>query len=189
MTKGNDSVQVWDILVRIFHWTLAMAFLVAWLSAEELDTLHYSAGYTIAALVTFRVIWGVIGTHYARFNSFVFRWKTVKSYLKEFFSLKPSRYVGHNPAGGLMVILLLISLALVALTGMAMIASDGLGPLAGSWFSQLSGEWIEDFHELLANFTLGLVVFHIAGVVVSSLIHKENLIRAMITGKKKVKEV
>lgn len=88
-----------------------------------------------------------------------------------------------------MVILLLISLAVVAFTGMAMIASDGLGPLAGSWFSQFSGEWIEDFHELLANFTLGLVVFHIAGVVVSSIIHKENLIRAMITGKKKAKEV
>ena len=184
----KKSVRVWDPLVRIFHWTLVLSFAVAWVSADEFDTLHFWAGYTIAALVAFRVVWGVIGTRHARFTDFVYRLTTIKSYLIDLAALRPKHYVGHNPAGGLMVIILLLSLGLLTFTGMASVAIDGIGPLAGTWVESISGHWMEDVHEAVANLVLAFVLFHIAGVLVSSLVHGENLVRAMINGKKEIEE-
>ena len=184
----KKSVRVWDPLVRIFHWTLVLSFAVAWVSADEFDTLHFWAGYTIAALVAFRVVWGVIGTRHARFTDFVYRLTTIKSYLIDLAALRPKHYVGHNPAGGLMVIILLLSLGLLTFTGMASVAIDGIGPLASTWVESISGHWMEDVHEAVANLVLAFVLFHIAGVLVSSLVHGENLVRAMINGKKEIEE-
>ena len=184
----KKSVRVWDPLVRIFHWTLVLSFAVAWVSADEFDTLHFWAGYTIAALVAFRVVWGLIGTRHARFTDFIYRFSTVKSYLIDLAALRPKHYVGHNPAGGLMVVILLLSLALLTFTGMASVAIDGIGPLAGTWVESISGHWMEDLHEAVANLVLAFVLFHIAGVLVSSLVHGENLVRAMINGKKEIEE-
>jgi cytochrome b len=184
----KKTVRVWDPLVRIFHWTLVLSFAIAWVSADEFDTLHFWAGYTIAALVAFRVVWGVIGTRHARFTDFVYRLSTIKSYLIDLAALRPKHYVGHNPAGGLMVIILLLSLGLLTFTGMASVAIDGIGPLAGTWVESISGHWMEDVHEAVANLVLAFVLFHIAGVLVSSLVHGENLVRAMINGKKEIEE-
>ncbi len=184
----KKSVRVWDPLVRIFHWTLVLSFAVAWVSADEFDTLHFWAGYTIAALVAFRVVWGLIGTRHARFTDFVYRLTTIKSYLIDLAALRPKHYLGHNPAGGLMVVILLLSLGLLTFTGMAFVAIDGIGPLAGTWVESISGHWMEDVHEAVANLVLAFVLFHIAGVLVSSLVHGENLVRAMINGKKEIEE-
>lgn len=184
----KKTVRVWDPLVRVFHWTLVLSFAIAWVSADEFDTLHFWAGYTIAALVAFRVVWGVIGTRHARFTDFVYRLSTIKSYLIDLAALRPKHYVGHNPAGGLMVIILLLSLGLLTFTGMASVAIDGIGPLAGTWVESISGHWMEDVHEAVANLVLAFVLFHIAGVLVSSLVHGENLVRAMINGKKEIEE-
>lgn len=184
----KKTVRVWDPLVRVFHWTLVLSFAIAWVSADEFDTLHFWAGYTIAALVAFRVVWGVIGTRHARFTDFVYHLSTIKSYLIDLAALRPKHYVGHNPAGGLMVIILLLSLGLLTFTGMASVAIDGIGPLAGTWVESISGHWMEDVHEAVANLVLAFVLFHIAGVLVSSLVHGENLVRAMINGKKEIEE-
>ena len=184
----KKTVRVWDPLVRVFHWTLVLSFAIAWVSADEFDTLHFWAGYTIAALVAFRVVWGIIGTRHARFTDFIYRFSTVKSYLIDLAALRPKHYVGHNPAGGLMVVILLLSLGLLTFTGMASVAIDGIGPLAGTWVESISGHWMEDLHEAVANLVLAFVLFHIAGVLVSSLVHGENLVRAMINGKKEIEE-
>ncbi len=184
----KKTVRVWDPLVRVFHWTLVLSFAIAWVSADEFDTLHFWAGYTIAALVAFRVVWGIIGTRHARFTDFIYRFSTIKSYLIDLAALRPKHYVGHNPAGGLMVIILLLSLGLLTFTGMASVAIDGIGPLASTWVESISGHWMEDVHEAVANLVLAFVLFHIAGVLVSSLVHGENLVRAMINGKKEIEE-
>ena len=184
----KKEIRVWDPLVRIFHWTLVLSFAIAWVSADEFDTLHFWAGYTIAALVAFRIVWGVIGTRHARFSDFVYRLSTIKSYLIDLAALRPKHYVGHNPAGGLMVIVLLLSLGLLTFTGMVSVAPDGIGPLAGTWVESISGHWMEDVHEAVANLVLAFVLFHIAGVLISSLVHGENLVRAMISGKKEIEE-
>jgi len=188
MPSIKKTVRVWDPLVRVFHWTLVLSFAIAWVSADEFDTLHFWAGYTIAALVAFRIVWGVIGTRHARFSDFVYRLSTIKTYLIDLAALRPKHYVGHNPAGGLMVIILLLSLGLLTFTGMASVAIDGIGPLAGTWVESISGHWMEDVHEAVANIVLAFVLFHIAGVLVSSLVHGENLVRAMINGKKEIEE-
>ena len=182
------EIKVWDPLVRIFHWSLVLAFVTAYLTGDDLQSLHVWAGYTVLGLVLFRLIWGVIGTRHARFTDFVFRPATVVAYLKDLLALRARRYLGHNPAGGVMVIALLLSLLATTSLGLAAYAvEEGAGPLA----SQLAGaghfwkEFFEGAHEFFANFTLVLVLAHVAGVVVSSALHGENLPRAMVTGRKR----
>ncbi len=181
--KSTDTVAVWDPLVRVFHWSLAASFCVAYLSEDDFMSLHEWAGYTVAALVGFRLAWGLIGTRHARFGDFVTTPRKVLAYLGQIFRGDAPRYLGHNPAGGLMIVALLLSLAATALAGMAMLGMDGAGPLAGL-VPAGDGEALEEIHEFLANFALFLVVLHVAGVLVSSLLHRENLVRAMITGLK-----
>ncbi len=189
-----ENVRVWDPLVRIFHWSLVAAFTVAYLSGEGEDEwlgLHSVAGYTVLGLILVRLVWGVIGTRYARFSSFVYRPSAVVEYLKQLLLLRPPRYLGHNPAGGVMIVALLISLVLTSVFGLAVYgAEEGAGPLAGM-FAGTSEYWahaLGEVHEFFANLTLFLVVFHVAGVAVSSLLHRENLVRAMFTGSKRVEE-
>lgn len=183
---SNETVKVWDPLVRIFHWTLVLSFTVAYISGEEWLDLHVVAGYLIAGLLGFRLLWGLIGTRHARFSDFVYRPSAIKAYLRDLGQMRPRHYLGHNPAGGLMVILLLLSLLLTTFTGMAHLAiEEAQGPLVGLVAS--TGLWpdlFEETHEFFANFTLLLVFVHIAGVLVSSLLHGENLVHAMITGRK-----
>jgi cytochrome b len=180
-------VKVWDPLVRSFHWLLVIAFLVAYLSEDDFLLLHTYAGYTVFGLILFRLFWGLIGPHYARFGSFVTRPRVAWQYLKDTVLLRAKRYLGHNPAGAAMIVLLLVSLLLTTVTGMAAYgAVESAGPLA-DWFSGI-GERGEDFiketHEFFANFSVFLVVLHVGGVIVESLLHRENLVRSMINGYK-----
>ena len=171
------TVKVWDPLIRVFHWSLVLSFAVAWLSADEWDDLHIWAGYAAAALVALRVLWGLLGPRYARFQWFVRSPATVLSYLSDLLHGREKRYLGHNPAGGAMIVAMILVLIGVSLTGW-MYTIDAFWGV----------EWVEDAHEILANLLLALVGFHIVGVVVTGLRHHENLVWAMITGRKRVGE-
>jgi cytochrome b len=180
----TETVQVWDPLVRILHWSLAVSFFVAYLTEDEL-TVHVYAGYVLAGVVGVRLVWGVVGTRHARFADFVTRPSTVFAYLGLLGKGRPPHYVGHNPAGGAMVVALLICLVLTVVLGMALIAHDGSGPLAGTLVTRFPEDWLEESHEVLANLTLFLVAFHVAGVVLSSYLEGQNLVKAMFTGHKR----
>jgi cytochrome b len=202
---GNEK-PVWDILVRVFHWSLVLFFSIAYLSGEEESVIHVYSGYIILGLISLRIIWGVIGSKYARFSNFIYSREDVVTYLKSLLTRNPKHYMGHNPAGGWMVVALIIAVLTTTITGLKLYAvEEGLGPLAGnaiemqlisSAYADDDGhhgdkhedpmeEFWEELHEFAANLTLLLVLVHIAGVLVSSLLHRENLVRAMITGIKK----
>lgn len=181
----SRTVKVWDPLVRGFHWSLVFFFLLAFVTEDDWLDLHVQAGYAVIFLIGFRLFWGVVGTRNARFFSFIKSPQVVLSHLRGMLSFKQSHYLGHNPVAAVMVLLLLLSISLVSFSGLVMIASEGQGPLAGTLFSSWSGEWMEEVHEFLANFTVLLIVAHVAGVIFSSLLEGENLAKAMITGRKK----
>ena len=185
--SGPSTVTAWDPLIRLFHWSLVFFFLLAFATEDEWMSLHVWAGYSVTLLVVFRLFWGLVGTRNARFFSFVKSPQVVKKHLKAMLSLKPSHYLGHNPVAAVMVIALLTSVTLVAFSGMTLIATEGQGPLAGTVFSTWNGEWVEELHEFFANFTLLLVFAHVVGVVVSSFLEGENLVTAMMTGRKKAR--
>ncbi|MFC6671920.1 cytochrome b/b6 domain-containing protein [Marinobacterium aestuariivivens] len=126
--NANGGVPVWDPLVRIFHWSLVGFFMLAWLTEDELQGLHQWSGYAVAGLVGFRVIWGLIGTRHARFSDFVRGPREIRAYLKTLLTRHPRHYLGHNPAGGAMVVLMLVGLSALTLTGMMLAAADGSGP-------------------------------------------------------------
>lgn len=172
--SGSGVVAVWDPLVRVFHWTLVTAFAVAWVSSEESEVIHEWSGYVIAGLVAIRVIWGFVGTRHARFSDFVRGPRETVSFLKETIALRAKRYLGHNPAAGAMVVALLVMLVVTVATGI-MMTTD-------AWWGS---EWLEELHEGAANATLILVGLHVIGVLVTSYEHGENLVRGMITGRKR----
>jgi len=170
---ARTRILVWDLPVRLFHWLLAASFVGAFVTAESerYRDIHVVLGYTVLGLVAFRLLWAFVGTRYARLSSFAFGPRAVVEYFKSLLSFRPMHYVGHNPAGS-WVIYGLVLLALV--TGAAGYAT----------YNEIGGHWLEEFHEGAANVMLTLVFVHIAGVVVSSLIHRENLVKAMVTGYK-----
>ncbi len=219
----DKEVVVWDPLVRSGHWLLVLAFTIAYLTEEELLTVHSWAGYLVAAIVVVRVVWGFIGPRFARFSDFVYRPARVLAYLGELLTFRARRYLGHSPTGGVMVIALLLVLAATTVSGMAVLAiEENAGPLA-HWLGhpaatvsnppgqltpavmrfpsetgaltpvngeeELEGEHefelLEELHEFLANVTLVLVIVHIGGVLFASLVHRENLVWAMVTGRKR----
>jgi len=172
--QAPQTLKVWDPLVRIFHWSLVGGFAFAYATADEWDKAHETTGYVIAGLIGFRVLWGLIGPKHARFVDFVTRPSRVLQYLKDSREGKAKRYMGHNPAGGAMVLALLSAITLIAMTGYMMTTKSFWGV-----------EWVEDVHEVLVNGTLVLIITHVAGVVFASREHKENLVLAMITGRKR----
>ena len=188
MSNNENTVKVWDPFVRIFHWTLVLSFFIAYITEEDFLDIHSFAGYTVLALLSLRIIWGIIGTRHARFSDFVYPPNTIKTFVKDTMLLRAKRYLGHNPAGGAMIILMIISLLITTLTGLAIYGiEEQAGPLA-NWYIQgdsLWGDIFEETHEFFANFTLLLVFIHVAGVIVESFIHKENLVKSMIDGKKR----
>jgi cytochrome b len=172
-----SSVKVWDLAVRIFHWSLVANFSLAWLTADAWDELHIWTGYAVAALITFRLVWGFIGPSYARFGQFVRAPRHTLTYLRDVLRGGGRRHVGHNPLGAAMVVALLAALAGICLTGWMQTTNVYWG-----------GEWVEETHELLANLLLILVGGHVLGVIYESRHHRENLVRAMITGRKRAPE-
>ncbi len=213
----SNKVYVWDPLVRFFHWTLVLAFTIAYLTGEEESLLHAYSGYYILGLLAIRIAWGFVGTHYARFNQFIYPPAAVMDYMKGLFSAKHSensdkKFIGHNPAGGWMVITLLISLLATSYSGLKVYGYEGYGPLAstttsivsqqqgrfvkvseseheedddrvkGSNTNKANEEFWEEIHEFLANFTVLLIALHIGGVLLSSKKQKQNLAKSMLTG-------
>ncbi len=173
-SKRPEQVRVWDIGVRIFHWSLVAAFAGAWLSADVLAGWHEKLGYAILVLVGFRLVWGFAGGAHARFRDFVTSPAMVLAYLRAMRAGTARRYLGHNPAGGAMILALLSLLLLTGVTGWMMTTE--------SWWGV---EWVEDLHELAANSCLGLIGVHVAGVIHASRTHGENLVAAMFTGLKR----
>lgn len=195
----DKQVKVWDIIVRLFHWSLVVAFITAYISGEDESAVHIYAGYIVIGLIAFRILWGYIGSTHARFKDFIYGPGEVKDYLHSLLARKPKHYLGHNPAGGWMVLMLLVSLLITGYTGLEVYGAEGYGPLASSEsvvaiaagsmddherHESDAEEFWEEVHEVAANFTLFLVLVHVAGVLVSSRLHRENLVKAMINGKK-----
>ena len=176
-SDARQTVRVWDLFVRIFHWSLATSFVVAWFTSHSSEEVHHLAGYAAVALVTLRAIWGVVGTHYARFAQFARPPRTVLAYLSDITTGREARHIGHNPAGGAMILALLATMSLTALTGWMMTTDQFWGV-----------EWVTKAHDWIAHGLLLLVFGHLAGVLVASLRHRENLVRAMLTGWKRAPE-
>lgn len=172
--RSGDRIKVWDPLVRIFHWSLVALFTFSFFTGDEWKSAHILSGYAIGTLLAIRIVWGLVGTRHARFVSFVYSPGTILTFLKDSLSMKAKRYVGHNPAGGAMVILLIAMISGIVATGY-MMTTDAFWGI----------EWVEDVHKALVYSTLGLVALHVAGVVLASVEHRENLARAMITGWKR----
>ena len=183
----DNEIRVWDPLIRIAHWTLVAAFFVAYFTEADLLDWHVSAGYVAAAVVIVRVVWGFVGPEHARFGSFVYGPDAIIAYLRDLVTFRARRYLGHSPAGGAMVVILLVAVGATTLTGVMNLAIErNEGPFAG-W---LGGGAVSrdgllgDLHGSLAGITLGLVILHVLGVVLAGLVHRENLARAMVTGNK-----
>ncbi|MBK8319213.1 MAG: cytochrome b/b6 domain-containing protein [Betaproteobacteria bacterium] len=167
------KILVWDWPVRIGHWLMVGGFVLAWLTAESetFRLVHAVSGGVVLAVATFRLPWGFIGSRYARFVDFVRGPIAVKEYANSLLKLEPAHHVGHNPAGGWAIMLLL-----------------GLGILSGlsGWaiYNDIGGHLFEELHEGLASAMLTVVFIHLIGVFSGSLLHGENLVPAMLTGRK-----
>ncbi len=167
-------VKVWDPFVRVFHWSLVGLFAIAYVTGDEVEQVHIAAGYAIAALLALRIVWGFVGSRHARFADFVTSPREALGYMRDALLLRARRYVGHNPAGGLMVIALIVMLTGTCVSGYLM-TTDAY------WGSKV----MEEIHGALANTTVALAVLHVLGVLVSSFEHRENLVKAMVTGRKR----
>ena len=174
-SPASRRTLVWDAPVRVFHWLLALSFGVAWLTAEgeRWRLVHVTAGYTVAGLVAFRILWGLVGTRHARFSDFVRGPRAVGGYLVALLKGRPQHDAGHNPAGAIAIVLLLTLAVLTTASGWAS-------------YMDVGGEWLEEAHEVLANSMLALVAIHVAAVLATSWLHRENLVAAMIDGRKAV---
>ncbi|CAB1369983.1 cytochrome b/b6 domain-containing protein [Denitratisoma oestradiolicum] len=169
----KQGILVWDLPVRIFHWSLVGCFALAWLTSESerYQGIHLLAGYLLLALIGLRLVWGLVGSRYARFPQFVRGPSAVLGYLRSLLGNKPEHHVGHNPAGALAIVLLLLL---------------GLGTGISGWlhFNEIGVDVLEEVHEALASAMLALVAIHVLGVALSGWLHKENLVKAMFTGRK-----
>lgn len=185
--KDPPMVRVWDLPTRLFHWTLVTAFILAWLTSEgdAWLALHVFAGTTMLGLILFRLLWGLVGSRHARFHDFVRPPHEVIAYLQGVRHGNAPRHLGHNPAGGYGILALLgLSLLTILLGYLTLGTEEGHGPFAG-WFSRNSGKILEELHEGAALLLLAMVGVHLTGVVVESLLHRENLATAMIHGFKR----
>jgi cytochrome b len=194
--------------VRSGHWALVAAFAVAFFSPEEEaggpGAWHVWSGYVVGGIVLLRVLWGFVGPRHARFSEFVCKSLKALVYLRDLLLSRARRYVGHSPAGGAMVIALLVCLAATVATGVIAYGEQGKGPLAAALVTDVNANGTEarhrarpekggertesvigEWHELLADITMALVVVHILGVALASFVHQENLVLAMISGRKR----
>ena len=169
-----QRILVWDLPTRVFHWSFALSFAGAYLTAESerYRDIHLALGYVFLGMLVFRLVWGLVGTAYVRFRAFWFKPAEIVAYLRALLSPQPQHYVGHNPAGGVAIFLLLVLGLLISVSGLGLYWEIG------------DEDWFEELHEIAANVMLLVVGVHIAGVLVSSVLHKENLVRAMFNGYK-----
>jgi cytochrome b len=172
------SIRVWDLPTRLGHWLLALLVIAAVLSGEEkglLYAIHVGSGIGAATIVLFRLVWGVVGNERARFADFVRGWTAARSYAGALMRLRPPRFLGHNPLGGWMIVALLAVVLLTAATGMT--AGGLLGPALA--------RPAEEVHEALGSLLQILIAVHVVGVLVDWFLTGDNLIAAMIGGRKR----
>ncbi len=204
------EVRVWDLLVRVGHWLLVAGFSIAYFSSEGADEgvrqfVHTYAGFAIAAVLVLRIVWGFVGTKYARFRSFLFSPLTALRYFLQLVRRQSARYLGHSPAGAMMVFALLICLAMTGVSGLVVYAQDGHGPLSplvqkierpqrpapgttvqpGQFRGERPPQPARAAHQVFGNLALALVILHVCGVLWASFAHRENLPKAMVTGRKR----
>ncbi len=183
-TAAERPVKVWDTPTRVFHWGLVVLIAVAWISAEagqNVFWIHVYSGSAVLGLIAFRLVWGVMGSRYARFDNFVHGPEKVMAYTKKLLTFRPPYHVGHNPLGGWMVVALISAIMVIGLTGL-MTTEDGfVGPLA-----HIGGGWLGEGHEAIGNVLIPLIIAHVAGVLIHGVISHENLPRAMVSGTKNV---
>jgi cytochrome b len=207
---GARDIRVWDIFVRVGHWLLVLLFFLAYFTGEDALAVHVWAGYGVGIYLLVRIVWGFVGSRHARFRDFCYGIRLARRYLWDLFLFRARRYLGHSPAGAMMVFALLMGLAASTLSGTALLAvEENSGPLApwlgsgttpeatvstvlekheeGELREKREGESaLEEIHELSVNLTLLLVILHVIGVVLASVVHRENLVRAMVTGRKRI---
>jgi cytochrome b len=167
----SQKILVWDAPTRVFHWVQALCFLGAYLTSDSEKTrdIHVALGYILFGLIVFRLLWGFMGTRYAKFSSFAFGPSKIIGYLVALFKGKAEHFVGHNPVGSV-AIWLLLSLGLtLGVTGVMLLQDD-------------VADIVEEIHGYATNAMLAVVAVHLLGVFMSSFLHKENLVRAMVTG-------
>jgi len=172
-----QEIKVWDLVVRVLHWSLVASVVGAWITREGDDVLHVRLGYAALAIVVVRVIWGFVGSRYARFDEFVRSPRETTTYLKAVIAHREPRHIGHNPLGALMIVALLAIVAGICVTGWLYTTDAYWGV-----------EWVGKLHEGLTDLLIVLVVLHLAGVVFTSIRQRENLVKAMLTGMKKAPE-
>ena len=171
------QIPVWDLATRLFHWLLVLVVVTCFFTGEDEGlefAVHAYAGFVVLMLLLFRLGWGIIGSRHSRFGDFVYGWPTIRRYTLSFLRLRPEQYVGHNPLGGWMVVLMLLVLTATALSGIAMITQGA--------------RWLEDVHEALGSLMQVLVFVHIAGVLADRLLTGDKIVKAMITGRKELAE-
>lgn len=180
------KVTVWDIPTRIFHWSLAAVCATAYITSrtEYYLDVHATAGYAALGLVLFRVLWGFSGNRFARFSSFVKGWSEVRSYLTEFISEKPPRYIGHNPAVGWVILLILAVIADIAVAGIVTYGGEENRGLFAGIFSFATAQYARGIHVLLAYGLIFIIVVHVSAALIHDFYFKENIIASMVTGKK-----
>lgn len=210
IVKNNSNgvvVQVWDPLIRIGHWLIVCGFFIAYIVEDDKLKVHVWAGYTVGIVLLIRLLWGFMGPENARFSSFIYKPQRILRYLADLPRGQARRYLDHSPAGGAMIIALILGLLIITVSGLMvyayeehsgpvsifitpMVEIDSAAPgghaghsMAAAEFEEREEFW-EELHELAANFTLALVLLHILGVALASWIHRENLVASMITGKK-----
>ena len=173
---ASRTVAVWDLPLRLWHWALAVCILAAWFTPTVYDRTHRIVGYTVLALLASRLVWGFWGSRYSRFRMVGVRLRAAPGYLWNLRRGITGRYIGLNPAGTLMLVALLLSLTVSAITGALSVTVT----FFGVW-------WIEDTHAYASDAVIVLVVLHVVGVVLMGMLQRENLIRAMITGRKRIR--
>ena len=171
--KLKQAIMVWDMPVRVFHWLLVICFAGAWLTSESerLQMIHYAFGYTSCLLILIRLVWGVIGTRYARFTQFLKGPKAVLGHFMAMLRGHPHHDVGHNPAGGLVMVALMLLILVIGVSGYLSV-------------KELLGDFAGEIHESVASLALGVVILHILAAIVMSLMEKQNLVKSMVDGKK-----
>lgn len=214
------TIKVWDIFIRVFHWSLVTSIIAQLITAESLKNVHVTVGYFIIILLFVRIVWGFVGSKHARFADFIYPPKDILAYLKGLFKGNPRHYIGHNPAGGAMVFALLFILLLTTMAGLKTLGAEGKGPLAQLSLISVNKAYADrdkshagradhddrtynredrskdgkagkkesfwkEIHEFFVGVLIFLIAIHICGVIVSSFLHRENLILAMFTGEKK----
>jgi cytochrome b len=172
--RPDGAVLVWDLPLRLMHWATALCVLVAWFTPNAYDTLHRTVGYAVLVLVPIRIVWGFIGTRHARFRNPLRVCRTLPRYLMHIAQGRSRRYLGLNPAGSAISMVMLLLLMISAVSGWMQVTLRFFGVA-----------WVQDTHTYSSHAVMALALIHVLGVLLMSIRQRENLVRAMITGWKR----